>query len=240
MSDFICIERYGQLWIDQIFFESYIPIIFSCKDKNNNTFISVCCQSNKNGKMWLIGKTEPARIIDLLQENISVRELLADYCSDKIIATYKDGEYSVAFTGNEWGDVNSKYLPKEDSYMDSDPGEFEDEIKYFRSLMQIKYPDHDYKCIEDLIESIDLDDKKGLNELSLVTDETIICTTPIPSEIINILETVYTLQLDTDLKTIAYHTYNGGTDVYDRTINTVDKISVTLSEEISNRSLEAA
>lgn len=137
MKDFIKIEGYGQLWIDKIFFESYVPLIFSCKDKNDNTFISVCCQSNGNEKMWLIGRTEPARIIELLQNKVSIRELLVNYCSNKITAAYKDGRYRVVFTGSEWGDENSAYLPKKDSYLDADPDEFEDEIKYFISRMEM-------------------------------------------------------------------------------------------------------
>mgnify|MGYP004592008717 FL=1 len=51
-------QKYGKLYIDKILFETYLPILFTCKNDMNDIFICVCCQDNENGKKWLISETD--------------------------------------------------------------------------------------------------------------------------------------------------------------------------------------
>ena len=39
MKKFITLNKYGELYIDKILFETYFPIIFTCKNENNDIFI---------------------------------------------------------------------------------------------------------------------------------------------------------------------------------------------------------
>lgn len=39
-------QKYGKLYIDKILFETYLPILFTCKNDMNDIFICVCCQDN--------------------------------------------------------------------------------------------------------------------------------------------------------------------------------------------------
>lgn len=38
MKEFIKLDKYGQLYIDRVLFESYFPIIFTCVNDNNEIF----------------------------------------------------------------------------------------------------------------------------------------------------------------------------------------------------------
>ena len=49
MKKFITLNKYGELYIDKILFETYFPIIFTCKNENNDIFICVCCQMDVSG-----------------------------------------------------------------------------------------------------------------------------------------------------------------------------------------------
>ncbi len=131
MKEFIKLEKYGHLYIDKVLFESYFPIIFTCVNDNKDIFICVCCQNNEKGCKWLLGKTDGISIVKILKDEMTIRQLLLENSSGNISVDYvKNTGYVVAYDNSDW-DVNSPYLPKEDSYMYAEDGEFEDEINYF-------------------------------------------------------------------------------------------------------------
>lgn len=127
MKKFIKLDHYGQLYIDKILFESYFPIIFTCINDNKDIFISVCCQNNEKGCKWLLGKTNAKSIVQMLQDKITVRQLLLEHSTGKISVSFVGNEYIVAYNNSDW-DEDSLYLPKIDSYMYAVDDEFKDEI----------------------------------------------------------------------------------------------------------------
>lgn len=135
MKEFISTDKYGKLCIDRIFFESYFPIIFTCKNESDDIFICVCCQNNDKGCKWLVGKTDGTSIIRMLKDEITIREMLCKYSSGKISVDYVNGEYRIEYGNSDW-DEDSIYLPKEDSYMFAEEGEFDDDIAYFSPLVR--------------------------------------------------------------------------------------------------------
>jgi hypothetical protein len=136
MEKFVELEKYGQLYLDRVLFESYYPIIFICKNDKREIFICVCCQNNKKGIRWLIGKTSTISIVKMLEDKITIRQLLLD-CSIGRISVYYDGSrYNVEYNNSDW-DEDSEYLPKKNSYICADDVEFDDDIRYFLSVEQI-------------------------------------------------------------------------------------------------------
>lgn len=137
MKKFIEIEHFGQLYIDRVLFESSYPILFTCKDVQQNLYICVCCQNNKEGIKWLIGKTDPESIVRMLKDEITVRELLTRFCTCKTSLLYHEGQYFTEIDNDDWKE-DSKYLPKQDSYLYADPDEFEEEIDYYKQMIGIR------------------------------------------------------------------------------------------------------
>lgn len=153
MKKFIKLDRYGQLYIDKILFESYFPIIFTCINDNKDIFISVCCQNNEKGCKWLLGKTNAKSIVQMLQDNITVRQLLLEHSIGKISVSFVGNEYIVAYNNSDW-DEDSSYLPKIDSYMYAEDGEFKEEIDYFLSLNYCMSYNAEYKAVAEASRTI--------------------------------------------------------------------------------------
>ncbi len=90
---------------------------------NRDIFISVCCQNNEKGCKGLLGKTDGISIVNMLQDKITIRQLLLEHSSGKISVDYVE---------------NTGYVADE---------EFEDEINYFLSLSCcMSYDRECYKC----------------------------------------------------------------------------------------------
>ena len=156
MREFISTDKYGKLCIDRILFESYFPIIFTCKNEFDEIFICVCCQNNDKGCKWLVGKTDGTSVIQMLKDEITIREMLCEYSSGKISIDYVNGEYRVEYNNSDW-DEDSIYLPKNDSYMFAEEGEFDDDIAYFSTLVKIRYDANYYKSISGVLDAISKD-----------------------------------------------------------------------------------
>ena len=135
----------------------------------------------------MIGKTNGINIIRMLRDEITIRQLLLEYSSGKISVDYVKNEYVVAYNNSDW-DENSLYLPKDDSYMYAEDGEFDDEIAYFSSVDYVYYEAEYYKRITEVLGTIG----KGIEPITeaLTTFTSAIGNITIPSEIISTLEVI--------------------------------------------------
>lgn len=166
MKRFYKIPKYGILNIDKIFFESYFPIIFTCINKSNQLFFVVCCKNNQDGCKWLICKTEPEKIVQLLKNKITVRNVLLE-SSERFSLNYIHNEYIFDDTAADFNE-NSIYLPKKDSFMYPDEGEFDKEIIYYSSKQFIEYKKEAYKNLIDYIEPIVMDNGTNIEVFNAV------------------------------------------------------------------------
>lgn len=156
VQKFVKINKDVQLYIDKIIFESYFPIIFTCKDDKNNIYMCVCCQNNEKGIKWLVGKTDSKSIVKVLEDKITIREVLLYNSEERISIEYINGDYNVEYNNSDWKE-KSIYLPKKDSYIYADEGEFDEEIKYFQSLDLICYDENEYVGVSDIQELFEMD-----------------------------------------------------------------------------------
>lgn len=128
---------YGELVTDKILFEANYPILFTCKNEKGDLFICVCCQNNAQGKKWLLTRTTEELVIDMLRDNISIREVFLSF-SECRISVYAGNEYIVKENEEaDWGE-NSIFLPKKNEFMEAEPGEFDDEIDYYQNILAEK------------------------------------------------------------------------------------------------------
>ncbi|EOS80205.1 hypothetical protein C817_02078 [Dorea sp. 5-2] len=242
MKEFIKLEKYGHLYIDKVLFESYFPIIFTCVNDNKDIFICVCCQNNEKGCKWLLGKTDGISIVKILKDEMTIRQLLLENSSGNISVDYvKNTGYVVAYDNSDW-DVNSPYLPKEDSYMYAEDGEFEDEINYFSSLNYcISYNKEYYKSL-DTLETIKTISKgiepvtEALAQLTLAVG-----TISIPSEIVSTLKVFGKLCANLVITTEKYTNQGNYKSVYDESFSVVSEdLSIKVESENNNYYADAA
>ncbi len=83
------------------------------------------------GRKWLIGKTDGTSIIKMLQDKITIRQLLLEYSTERITVDSFKYNYQVKYNSSDW---NDPYLPKEDSYMYAEDNEFKEEIAYSKAI----------------------------------------------------------------------------------------------------------
>ena len=216
---------------DKILFEAQYPIIFSCKNEYGEIFIGVCCQYNEQAHRWLLGKTEPTNIVRVLRDEITIRQLLTEYCSKRMSVAYMNGAYVMDYHSDDW-EKDSIYLPKKDSYMWAEPGEFDEEIEYFLSIKNnLNYePDSYIKILEK--NEVIYKDKVSIADEGLQVRYAEELT--IPSEIVNTLN-VFGI-LDNHMLISTHDLQYGQKDIF-KTIkvdNINEKISVELNEAINN------
>lgn len=231
MKEFINTDRYGKFYYDKILFEAQYPIIFSCKNEYGEIFIGVCCQYNEQAHRWLLGKTEPTNIVRVLRDEITIRQLLTEYCSKRMSVAYMNGAYVMDYHSDDW-EKDSIYLPKKDSYMWAEPGEFDEEIGYFLSIKNnLDYEPDSYINILEKNEVI-YKDKVSIEDEGLQVRFAEEVT--IPSEIVNTLN-VFGI-LDNHMLISTHDLQYGQKDIF-KTIkvdNINEKISVELNEAINN------
>lgn len=133
MRKFVKTEKNGTLYWDKILFEPVYPILFTCKNDKNEIFVVICCQNNATGIKWLVGKTTPDNIVRMLCDEITIRELITTYSTGQFSINYDEGKYICSYDSSEWKE-ESTYLPKKDSYIMAEPGEFDEDIEYFTKM----------------------------------------------------------------------------------------------------------
>ena len=135
MKPFMKIDKLGELRIDVVLFESYYPILFTCLNENNDLFLCVCCQSNKEGRKWLITKTTPNIVVKVLKNQLTVREAFLMFPQIQF-TIFDDAQKVLINEKNEldWDEEKSISLPDKGEFLDAEEGEFDDEILYYESL----------------------------------------------------------------------------------------------------------
>ena len=204
MREFVKTEKDGILYVDRILFESYYPVLFSCKNDRNDIFIVVCCMNNAQGIKWMAGKTTPVAIVKMLRDEITIRELITSYTSEKFSIDYKDKKYDCKYASKDW-EKDSIYLPKEDSYIMAEPGEFDDDIKYFMSIEEkIQYASkNEYYPIVNKTELLNGSSIVSVGELpSLIVSPD--HGTIISGEIIRTVQTPWEIQSKTSITLLEY------------------------------------
>ena len=236
MKKFITLNKYGELYIDKILFETYFPIIFTCKNENNDIFICVCCQCNENGCKWLVGRTNGSFIVRMLQNEITIRQLLLDCCTEKISVDYKNHEYVIAYNNSDWNE-ESDYLPKKDAYIDAEGGEFDEEIAYFTSIEHVEYNEEYYKIIVKELSTIGNTIDPLLDSITALSS--IIGT--IPGEMFKTVEISGKLCTDIAVKVGNYINQSKFKPIFSSKVTSdTEKVSVEIEKENSEISAYAA
>ena len=139
MNEFIIIND-EKLYFDKILFETYIPILFVCKNDKKELFICVCCQDNSNVQKWLISRINPIKITEMLKDKISIRDAFLSDPTFRISVNLVNGKLQIEYNNSDWLD-GSEFLPKKGAYIEAEPGEYDEEIKYYLEYTDLKYSD---------------------------------------------------------------------------------------------------
>ena len=87
----------------------------------------------------MVSKTFSSRILKLLKNEISIRQILTENPDARVTVEEHLGKISIKYgDAQDWAE-NSIFLPKVGEYLDGDPGEFDDEMEYYCIKDSISY-----------------------------------------------------------------------------------------------------
>lgn len=141
MKPFLRIDN-EQLYYNVILVESYIPVLFTCKNDKDELFICVCCTDNNTGRKWLITKTDPQAVIAMLKNEITMRDVFLKDTSFRASVKSDQRGLHIEYNNSDWL-KNSEFLPQKDMYIDAEPGEYDEEINYYQTLCTQEAGDQD-------------------------------------------------------------------------------------------------
>lgn len=116
----------GKLTREHIFYQMGIyPILFVCKDENQNRYLCSCCRL---GKEWIISRVSENVLIALIEDKITIREIFED-CDALGLMVKWDGERFFCVQ-----EIPDDALPEKGALLELDSGETD---KYRKKLMQM-------------------------------------------------------------------------------------------------------
>lgn len=114
------------LYEDLILIDNIYPVLFTCVDDLENTYLCSCYFADPSKILWLVTKTDLESVIDLLINKVTIRELF-EFDELWEICKSKNEEIQVKRI-EDCKNFDENAFPAEGEYMDADTGEFEEEI----------------------------------------------------------------------------------------------------------------
>lgn len=134
MNKIFDFKETGVLEIDKVFFESYYPILFTCKNDKNDLFLCVCCQADSSIKKWLLTTVSAETILKLLSNEITIRDSFLTKNGNKYSIIFKNKKYNLEVDNTkDWDPEKSIDLPTTGEYLDAEGDEYLDEIEYYKN-----------------------------------------------------------------------------------------------------------
>lgn len=115
-----------------VFVESMSPILFACRDDNANVYICSCHCQNAEKCEWIIAPTTYAKLVDLLTDKLSIKDIFRTDDSAAYVATMYPNVESIAVIKRPFSELEN-ILPTADYYMEADPDEFNEELTALRA-----------------------------------------------------------------------------------------------------------
>ncbi|WP_312279650.1 DUF6575 domain-containing protein [Oscillibacter sp.] len=117
-----------KLYMDLILFEGRYPMLFTCTDDGGNLYI--CSQYNVDGEkhQWVVEKTTSAKVIAMLSDRLTIREAFGEREENVFRVIRYSGNQTPSVQEITFEEASREILPTAGAYMDSDEGEFDEEI----------------------------------------------------------------------------------------------------------------
>lgn len=123
----------AELFMYMILVEERKPILFVCKDKNENVYI--CSRYHADGIKceWLVQKTTYTQLIELLTDKITIRDIFTTEHENLFVATLFAEGKNVIVRQFSLREIDDRVLPTAGYYMDVEDDEFEKELKILKA-----------------------------------------------------------------------------------------------------------
>jgi len=124
------ISNIGDLYLYYIIFEYECPILFVCKNKQEDLYLCVCYDI-RDSQRWIVAPIDERSIIDLLTNRLTIRDAFAVYqCKTKRVLVEWKNEYKDYYHSKKvsFEEIPDEYLPTEGEFVEAEEGEYQDFI----------------------------------------------------------------------------------------------------------------
>jgi hypothetical protein len=120
--------------LDRVLFEGEHPILFTM-EKSDIEYLFCCPVADATEIVWIGTETDAIKLIDMLNDKITIRDAFTQGGKIKYIVRQRKSGVSCEKLADD--SFPEEYLPSAGEYMESEPGEFDEEIGYY--LKKAKY-----------------------------------------------------------------------------------------------------
>lgn len=125
------------LYRDMVFAESTRPILFTCKDNKENRYICSCHCADGEKCEWIVAPTTCERLIDLLSDRITIRQVFDECEKSAFLVTRYAGRGTPEVRTVAVKELSPTILPTAGYYMEAEEGEFDEEIAALKEASKI-------------------------------------------------------------------------------------------------------
>ena len=104
----------GQLFLDTIFVRSYTPILFTCRDTNNNQYL-VMTLDCVDGK-YIIAPVSDQSLLDLTSKNIAIDAFLKE--QKLLYSSLLDDDFNLILERTDGSKLSADELPDPETYLE--------------------------------------------------------------------------------------------------------------------------
>lgn len=119
---FTNVPHVGDLEFYYAFYMLERPILFICKDANNNVYLCSCCELYPE-LQWVIAKISIQEILSLIDNKLSLFDIFQS-SENKWVAEWKEGDLTERIY--EVNLFDDDMLPDKGEFLDAEDGEFND------------------------------------------------------------------------------------------------------------------
>lgn len=125
MTKYFVLPCMGDLTIEHQFYVlDGQPILFVCKNNENNRYLCSCCRLHEK---WVVVQIDKAELIDLIDDKITIREIFETHGDTAILVTWNGTAFSVDSF------ASAEFFPKEGATLGLP---YERIGSYYRSIKQ--------------------------------------------------------------------------------------------------------
>ena len=120
------------LYYDMVLIEATRPIFFTCIDKKNEMYACCCHCANGEKCEWIVVPTTASRIIKVLSDEITIREVFEFKNETAFLVTLYAGQHEPIVKRLKVEEIPDNILPTAGYNMEPEKGEFDAEIAELR------------------------------------------------------------------------------------------------------------
>ena len=115
------VPSYGDLYLDAILLEDVYIVLSILKNKEGKYFICICCEVRAEQK-WIISPISKIEVHEFLTNKVPAKKFFEQ--GEKIMAVRNYKTKAESFSLLMSNEIDEKYLPSDDSYLDTEPSEY--------------------------------------------------------------------------------------------------------------------